>query len=83
MFRTIEINSGISDIDGRENAIKSLVFQTFLETILQLHCFMFNPALRLYRTFCSNEVFKQNLLLDCSAGKKSGHFLMGFAILTS
>ena len=50
MFRTIDINSGISDIDGRENAIKSLVFQTCLETILQLYSFIANPALRLYPT---------------------------------
>ena len=31
---------------GRFNAMKSLMFQTFIETILQLHSFMINPALR-------------------------------------
>ena len=49
IFRTIDINSGISDMDGRANATKSLVFQTVLETTLQLYCFIVNPALRLYK----------------------------------
>lgn len=83
MFRTIDINSGISDTDGRENAIKSLVFQTFLETILQLYSFIVNPALRLYSAFSFIEVLKQNLLLDYSAGKKSRPFLVGFVIMKS
>ena len=45
-FRTIDINTGLPYEDGLVNAIKSLMFQAFLETILQLYGFMANPALR-------------------------------------
>ena len=47
IFRTIDINSGISDRDGTANAARSIMFQTCLETILQLYYFVVNPALRL------------------------------------
>ena len=47
IFRAIDINSGISYKDGRANAVKSLIFTTCLETIVQLYSFIVNPALRL------------------------------------
>ena len=41
-FRTIDINTGLPYEDGLLNAIKSLMFQAFLETIMQLYGFMTN-----------------------------------------
>ena len=46
LFRTIDINTGLPYEEGWVNAVKSLTFQTFLESILQLYGFMANPALR-------------------------------------
>ena len=51
-FNTIDINTGLPYEEGWVNAVKSLTFQTFLETILQLYGFMANPALR--STFTDN-----------------------------
>ena len=52
LFRTIDINTGLPYEEGWVNAVKSLTFQTFLESILQLYGFMANPALR--STFTDN-----------------------------
>ena len=47
--RTIDENTeeDVSSNDGRDNAIKSLIFQASVETFLQLYTFATNPALRL------------------------------------
>ena len=46
--RTIDENTeeDVSSNDGRDNAIKSLIFQASVETFLQLYTFATNPALR-------------------------------------
>ena len=66
--RTIDINTGLPYQEGWVNAVKSLIFQSFIETILQLYGFITNPALR--STFRDNTELIQNLcLLDCFVGK--------------
>ena len=46
--RTIDENTeeDVSSNEGRDNAIKSLIFQASVETFLQLYTFATNPALR-------------------------------------
>ena len=46
--RTIDENTeeDVSSNDGRDNAVKSLIFQASVETFLQLYTFATNPALR-------------------------------------
>ena len=61
IFRTINVNRGVTSYDtGRANAIKSLMLGTTIETLLQLYCFITNPALRLQKInlFRSNKFFK-------------------------
>lgn len=53
--RTIEINSSVTNSDiGRVNAAKSITFQTCIETILQSHFFLSNPALRYLKMKINN-----------------------------
>ena len=45
-LRTIDENTEVSNNDGRENAIRSLILEAVMETTIQLYMFVTNPALR-------------------------------------
>ena len=68
--RSSENNASVTNIDqGRIKAFKSLIYQSSLETILQLYFFLSSPALRY---LCPSRKYKSPKRTKC--------FLSGFTV---